>query len=212
MAALDISVPVLSIAAELEPGAEQLRIGIDECGAIAFEQFPPGQRSIVFGELRFVVEQLQMAGRARHEEENDVLRFGREVEPWGQRIVGGVARIPPSGGPARGSQPDAALFEEPAACDLPGVQITVEMVLAVHGYSLVIVSSRLRITRDTAVHAANCLGVAPAGSEVLTSPARPANPGRQSNRQRCAGPLRQQFHQNVVSSALGRRAVQRRKA
>src|SRR5262245_4818023 len=84
-------------------------------------------------------------------------------------------------------EPDAALLEEPAARDEPRVRVSIKMVLAIHKtisvtwrsvdlnphyatpvvsprYSFVIVSSKLRSTRETAVQAASCAGLVPAGS------------------------------------------------
>src|SRR6185437_8636692 len=105
-----------------------------------------------------------MARRACHEQKDDVLRFRREVwRPRRQRVVSRIARFCQEMSQGRRSQSHAALLEEPAARDLPGTHVSIEMILAIHDYSFVIVSSRLRMTRDIAVHAANCLGVAPAG-------------------------------------------------
>ena len=64
----------LAVPGELELRAQQLRVRIDERGAVALEQLRRRQRAVELGELRLVVEQLQVAGRAGHEQEDDVLR------------------------------------------------------------------------------------------------------------------------------------------
>ena len=69
----------LAVLGELELRPEQLRVRIDERGAIALEQIGRRQRAVELGELRLVVEQLQMARRAGHEEEDDALGLRREV-------------------------------------------------------------------------------------------------------------------------------------
>ena len=63
----------LAVPGELELRPQQLRVGVDERGPVAFEQFGRRQRAVVLGQLRLVVEQLQMAGRTGHEQEDDAL-------------------------------------------------------------------------------------------------------------------------------------------
>src|SRR5262245_23558068 len=100
-----------------------MRIRIDERRAIALKQFGRRQRAVEFGELRLVVEHLQVARRSGHEEENDVLGLRREVRLlWRQRIVGvlsrRVARAREQMVERERAHPDAALFDEPAAGDI----------------------------------------------------------------------------------------------
>ncbi len=68
----------LAVLGELEFRAEQRRVRIDERGAIAFQQLRRRQRAVELRQLRLVVEQLQMAGRAGHEQKDDALGLGRE--------------------------------------------------------------------------------------------------------------------------------------
>ena len=65
--------------------AKQRRVGIDERGSIAFQQFGRRKLSVVLGEFRLVVEQFQMAGSAGLKNIDDPLGLRREVRlSWGQ--------------------------------------------------------------------------------------------------------------------------------
>ena len=59
--------------------AKQCGIWVDERGAVAFQQFSRRKRAIEFCQLRFVIEQLQMARCASHEKVDHVLCFGWEM-------------------------------------------------------------------------------------------------------------------------------------
>ena len=50
----------LAVFGELELRSEELRLRIDERGAVALEQLGRGERAVVFGELRLEVEELRM--------------------------------------------------------------------------------------------------------------------------------------------------------
>ncbi len=122
-----------------------------------------------------------MARPARHEQEDYVLRLGRKVRGLrGQRIDRtarrGAANPPIQQlGQRDRTQPDAALLQKPAAADAARVGVAVEMVLAVHGYSFVIVSSKFKSTRETAVQPASSSTVAPLGSAGAVLPSLTAN-------------------------------------
>ena len=77
----------LAMPGELELRAQQPGIRIDERRAIALEQIGRGQFAIKFGELGLVVEELQMARAARHEQKNHPFGLGGEMgRPGRQRI------------------------------------------------------------------------------------------------------------------------------
>src|SRR5947199_208460 len=103
---------------EGELRSEELRLRIDERGAILLDEIRRRQLAVALHQLRLVVEQLQVARAARHEEEDDILRLRREVRLLrGERIIlrrrrGAWAE---QIGKADGAEADAALLEEPAA-------------------------------------------------------------------------------------------------
>ena len=66
----------LAVPGELELGPKQLRARIDERRPIALEQLGRRQRAVELGQLRLVVEQFEMAGRAGHEQEDHPLGLG----------------------------------------------------------------------------------------------------------------------------------------
>ena len=68
--------PALAVLREVETRAEQSRIRIDKRRAVVFEQLRGRQRAVEFRELRLVVEQFEVARRARHEQVDDVLCRG----------------------------------------------------------------------------------------------------------------------------------------
>ena len=126
----------LAVLGELELRAEQLRVRIDERGPVALEQLGRRQRAVELGELRLVVEQLQVAGRAGHEQEDDVLRARRKVRLLRRERIGGRRAAPCAAGQlAERDRPqaDAAFLEEPAPRERLRRDVAVEMVLAVHG-------------------------------------------------------------------------------
>ena len=85
------SVPDWPCLANLNFGPEQLGVGVDERRAIALEQLGRGQRAVELGELRLVVEQLQVARPARHEQEDHPLGLGREVRRLGRQRIDALA-------------------------------------------------------------------------------------------------------------------------
>ena len=86
----------LAVPGELELGAEQLRVGLDERGAIALDQLRRRQRAVELGELRLVVEQLQVAGRAGHEEEQDPLGLRCIMRRLRRQRIEAAAALPAS--------------------------------------------------------------------------------------------------------------------
>ena len=79
----------LAILGEFELRTQQLRVGVDESSPIAFQQIRGRQGPIELGQLRFIVEQLQVAGSSRHEEVNHTFCLGRVMRLfWSQRIRG----------------------------------------------------------------------------------------------------------------------------
>ena len=85
------SAPHLPCLANLNFGPSSFEFGIDERGAIALEQLGRRQRAVELGELRLVVEQLQVAGRAGHEQVDDALGLRRVVRLLRrERIQGGI--------------------------------------------------------------------------------------------------------------------------
>ena len=77
----------LAVLGELELRPQQLRVRIDERGPIALEQLGRRQRAVELRELRLVVEQLQVARRPGHEQEDDVLRpRPNAAAAWRERI------------------------------------------------------------------------------------------------------------------------------
>src|ERR1043166_164798 len=136
---------------ELELGSEQRSAGIDECGAVAFDQFRRRDLSIPFGEFWFVVEQLQMARRAGHEEKNDPFGFGRKMRLFGSKWVcwssargRGPSVLAEQLAKGDSAQADAALFEKPAARDEITVLAEVEVRLAVHDVKSEVTKSEVR--------------------------------------------------------------------
>src|SRR5262249_12430828 len=96
-----------------------------------------------------------MARRTRHEQKDDVLCLGLVMRlSRGERIIRCPKQI------VKGERPHAydTLRKEPTPRNLSG------NLFGSHRYSLVIVSSRLSSTRDTAVHPATCAAVEPFGS------------------------------------------------
>ena len=102
---------------ELEPGAEELGIGINEGRAVTLEKIGRRQRAVEFGELRLIVEHLQVAGRAGHEQEDDVLGLRRKMRlPRCTRVVrGSVSALLEERVQRDGAQSNAALLQKPPA-------------------------------------------------------------------------------------------------
>jgi hypothetical protein len=162
----------LSVLGEPELGAQERRIRVDEGGAIPLEQLGGRQLAVELGQLRLVVEELEMARRARLEHEDDALGLGREVRRLGgQRIDHSARRRTGVRGAASQdaaeqrmqrdrAEADAALLEEPAARLVAlflAEEGLMERLAVGHrsvprlGYCLVIVSSRLSSARAATV-------------------------------------------------------------
>ena len=73
-----------AIAAKLEFRTQQSRVGVDERRPIAFEELRGWQLAVVLRQLGFVVEELQVAWAAGHEEVDDALGLGRKMGPLGR--------------------------------------------------------------------------------------------------------------------------------
>ena len=127
----------LSMFGELELGAEQGGVWVDEGGAVIFDQICRGRFAVPLGQLRLVVEQLQVAWRASHKQEDDALGFGGKMRlPGRERIRDRQGRSPavfaeqlPEGD---GAQPNATLLEEPAPRHQLGVLTPIKVALTVH--------------------------------------------------------------------------------
>jgi hypothetical protein len=82
---------------ERELRAEHFRDALDEGEALAFEEFLRAVLAVVFGEFRFVVEQVERAGRAGHVQVDHAPDLRLEHRRRGQQRRGGIGR---HGGPA----------------------------------------------------------------------------------------------------------------
>ena len=108
---------------EGELGPQQRCAGGDERRAIALQQPGRGKLAAPLRQLGLMVEELELAGPAGHEQVNDALGPGTEVRRFGYERAGRSRR---SGGgiPAQqlverhGAQAHAAFLEEPAAGDV----------------------------------------------------------------------------------------------
>src|SRR5260370_22737051 len=190
---------------EFKAWSKQGRVGIDEGRFVALQEICGRKSAVKLHELRLVVEEFQLARRAGHKQVNDSLGFRSEVRSAGRKGVGGSV-----GGIGAGASQvshrqcahsDAAALQKPAAGELFGIFVSIQMVLAIHGYSLVMVSSRFSRTRETAVHAAL---VASAVSENCAG-ARPKSVNRRPS-------FFKSESSSSVSAPSGTRPTQRRKA
>src|SRR5438445_7130789 len=112
------------MARELELGAKKGGARPDEGGTVAIEKFRRRQRAVVTGQGRLVVEQLQVAGAAGHEQEDHVFRPGGEMRLFGRqrigrrgtwaRSLGQGGAVLQEGVQSDRAEADAALLEEPA--------------------------------------------------------------------------------------------------
>jgi hypothetical protein len=132
----------LAVSGELELRPEQSGIRVDERRPVALQQPRGRQRAVQLGERRLVVEQLEVARRAGHEQEDHVLRPRGEVGHLRRQRVGrrrrrrGVSPLGEQLAQRHGAQADAALLEEPAPTDLRRVGGSEAVVLAIHGATL----------------------------------------------------------------------------
>ena len=114
-----------AVTGELAARAQHLRrrLGerVHEGEALALDEFGGNRLAVQLGQLRLVVEQLQLTRRTGHEQEDDVLGLGGEVRLLrGQRVgEGPVIRRRAAFVQERrqrgGAEADAALAEEMAA-------------------------------------------------------------------------------------------------
>ena len=73
----------LAVPGKLELGSEQLRVGFDERRAIPLDQLGRRKRAVEPGQLRLVVEHLEMARRPGHEQEQaPAWPWARDEGPW----------------------------------------------------------------------------------------------------------------------------------
>jgi hypothetical protein len=134
---------------EFPLGPEQLVVGLDESGAITFEQFRWRNRSVEAGERRLVLEEIDVARRSSHEEKDDPFRGAGIVRILrGERIGRGCRRGGLPGtreevieGDASESNP--AVTKEPAAGN-GAMQIGESGAVKFHGCSLVRISRWFR--------------------------------------------------------------------
>ena len=107
----------LAVPVELEFRAEQSGLGIDEGGAIAFEQFGGRQFAVTFNQFLFVIEKVEVAGGAGLEYVDDAFRFRGEVrQPRGEWIGGSVSQLFAGEERVQGEpcHADTAIAEKPA--------------------------------------------------------------------------------------------------
>ena len=87
--------PALAVLGELEARPEHGRIGPDEGVALAADDRRRHRLAFELRQLRLVVEQIELARRAGHEQMNDALRLRREVRlARRQRVCVGATRPP----------------------------------------------------------------------------------------------------------------------
>ena len=107
----------LAVARELERRAEQLGRAFDEREAFAFDDVFGDGLAVVLIQLRLGIEEIELRGRAGHEQVDDALRAGREV-----RTDGGGGRreeaIVEQRRECERTDAEAALLEEVAARDV----------------------------------------------------------------------------------------------
>ena len=131
---LDAAFPV---ALEFELRAEQRRVGVDEGGAVIFQQLGGRELAVALGELGFMIEEIEVARGAGVEEEDHALRLRRLRGELGRKGIFcrrgvRVALHELSEGDA--AEADAALAEKPAAGEI-ACGSAVEIGSEVHGLS-----------------------------------------------------------------------------
>ena len=108
----------LAVPVELEFRAEESGLGIDEGGAIAFEQFGGRQFAVTLDQFLFVIEKIEVTGGAGLEDVDDAFRFRGEVRQARGEWIGGSIDL--SFSPAKErvqgepSHADSAIAEKPA--------------------------------------------------------------------------------------------------
>ena len=106
----------LAMLLELEDRAEQLRDSLEKGEPLPLDQVLGDRLAVIFRQLRFVVEEFELRGRAGHQQENDALGLRREVRVarrhWvlllgsGEALAGHQRRQP------HRADADAGLLEE----------------------------------------------------------------------------------------------------
>jgi len=108
----------LAVPVEFEFSAEESGLGIDEGGAIAFEQFGGRQFAVSFNQFLFVIEEVEVAGGAGLEYVDDAFRFRGEVRHARGKWIGWSVAQPIAGEERVQGEPchaDAAIAEKPAS-------------------------------------------------------------------------------------------------
>src|SRR5438128_8073515 len=126
----------LALSGKLELGREQRRVWFDEGIFLAHYHLVRHGFAVVLGERRLVIEQIELARRAAHEEVNDPLGLRRELRSLRRKRVQGGGRrptaFPEQLAQCDGAETDTALLEKPAAGYEFRVLTMIEIGLAVH--------------------------------------------------------------------------------
>ena len=77
----------LTVLLKFELWTEKSGIGIDEGGAIAFQEFGRWESAIELSQLRLVVKEFEMTGSTGHEKKDDVFGFGGEWRFFGSERI-----------------------------------------------------------------------------------------------------------------------------
>jgi hypothetical protein len=127
----------LAVPGEAKLRSEKFGARVDERGTIAFHELGRRQCAVVFSQLWLVIEEFQVTRRAGHEQINDVFGTSGEMRPlrrWA--IGGGFGRLYTSQlAECNCAEAYAALFKEPAASERLRRNVSVKVILAVHGES-----------------------------------------------------------------------------
>ena len=130
----------LAMFGKFELRSEQRGVGIYECRAVPFDQLLGRRFAVPLLQGRFVIEQLEVAGRAGHEKENNPFGLGREMRLLRPQRVrsGGCSPTAFAKELAQRdrAEPHAALLEKPAACDELRILTAIKMCLAVHVFKM----------------------------------------------------------------------------
>ena len=147
-----------SVLLELERRTQQLRPSLDEREPLALDELLRDVLPVVIDQRRLGIEQIDLRRRAGHEEKNDALGLGREVQSLRlRRRVADCARTtsPISEASASAANPEGRRFEEVTARHLTQSVRRQPSVRQSSVYSLVTASSRFSSTLATIVQAAS---------------------------------------------------------
>src|SRR5262249_1275399 len=150
--------PGAALAVLLERAArpEQFRAvaRIHEGETLAFDERLRDRLAVELDQLRLVIEQLELARASGHEKIDDVLRLRRKMSRmrrhriWQRRWRGSEEpALVKQRGERDAAEPHRATAEEMAAREMTEMRRGIEGRTGRHGYSRVMVSSRLRRTR-----------------------------------------------------------------